>query len=410
MRAHLQELMKKNKIDWAIVSGDIICNPALAYLIPKIRMFSTTIVIPQDGKPFIFYNDMERDSAFKSGFKPVNYRELNLMKLYKNIKEPWERIYVFLREMINFLKISGRIGLYVTGDVGSYYYALNRLVKEFSNIEIVNDYKSNIFEIARLTKDDEEITLIKNIGKRTTKVFSEVEKYLMSFYIKDGIIVDNLGKPVTVGRVKDFIFKVSAEYKLISGKETIFSQGKEAGVPHNCGTNELVLRANVPIVFDYFPRDYETPYFFDMTRTYCPGEASDFLIENYKLVEKVLKTAISNIKVGQPIKKVGELACMLFESKGHPTILSNPDTIKGFVHSLGHGVGVRVHEHPSISHNQDEKVTFKEGMVFTIEPGLYYPEDDWGIRLEDIVAINYKGEVENLTNYPYNFVLPLKKY
>ena len=49
-------------------------------------------------------------------------------------------------------------------------------------------------------------------------------------------------------------------------------------------------------------------------------------------------------------------------------------------------------------------------MVFTIEPGLYYPDDEWGIRLEDIVAINHKGHVENLTNYPYNLVLPLKKY
>jgi Xaa-Pro aminopeptidase len=84
-----------------------------------------------------------------------------------------------------------------------------------------------------------------------------------------------------------------------------------------------------------------------------------------------------------------------------------PGTDTGYVHSLGHGIGLNVHESPGISHQSPEKTVFKAGNVVTIEPGLYYPDRGYGIRVEDSVYIDENGHLHNLTNFPYDLVIPL---
>src|SRR5690606_38243854 len=96
-----------------------------------------------------------------------------------------------------------------------------------------------------------------------------------------------------------------------------------------------------------------------------------------------------------------------FESKGHPTQRSAPGTPVGYVHGLGHGVGLNIHERPSINHTQKED-RLLHGCVITIEPGLYYPEKGYGMRIEDTFYINENGELLSLSPFHKELILPLK--
>ena len=104
----------------------------------------------------------------------------------------------------------------------------------------------------------------------------------------------------------------------------------------------------------------------------------------YDVVLKAQETAIKSVKVGIKAKELDKIARDIIEKAGYG---------KYFVHSLGHGVGLDIHEWPFI--NSKNETVLKEGMVFTIEPGIYIP-GKFGIRIEDMVAIDYNGKCEVL--------------
>ena len=93
--------------------------------------------------------------------------------------------------------------------------------------------------------------------------------------------------------------------------------------------------------------------------------------------------------------------CELFERRGHATGLSKEGTEEGYVHGLGHGVGLTVHEAPRLGGPPSNVQTLEPGMVITVEPGLYYPSRGLGVRIEDLVLVRPDGVVENLTPTSY---------
>jgi len=117
--------------------------------------------------------------------------------------------------------------------------------------------------------------------------------------------------------------------------------------------------------------------------------------------------ALENFAVGKPTHLMQEAVQDHFERLGHPTLRSQPGTTVGYVHGLGHGVGLNVHESPSISHLRKED-KFAVGNVITIEPGVYYPERNFGVRIEDMLIVDERGELVTLTDVPKDLVLPLR--
>jgi Xaa-Pro aminopeptidase len=83
---------------------------------------------------------------------------------------------------------------------------------------------------------------------------------------------------------------------------------------------------------------------------------------------------------------------------------------EGYVHSLGHGLGLNIHERPHSRHTVTADNLLKSGVVVTIEPGLYYPEKGMGFRIEDSYWMRPDGTFELLAEYPYDFVLPMKNW
>ena len=90
------------------------------------------------------------------------------------------------------------------------------------------------------------------------------------------------------------------------------------------------------------------------------------------------------------------LVCDFFEQRGYTTTRSNPATLEGYVHSLGHGVGLDVHEKPFFGLSSSNHDEIEVGDIVTIEPGLYFPDREIGVRIEDTLVVAADGRVETL--------------
>jgi Xaa-Pro aminopeptidase len=204
------------------------------------------------------------------------------------------------------------------------------------------------------------------------------------------------GEPLTVERIKLEIERVFSAHGVV-GDEFIVSHGAQTAVGHEMGSG--VLLHGEPIVFDLFPRDRETGVYSDMTRTYVVGTPSDELREYHRLCKQALEETTAAAKPGVNGRDLMVMACDLFHEHGHKTQLhKEPGEVldSGFFHGLGHGVGLEVHEPPTLSRSGDDLVA---GDVITLEPGLYRAGYG-GVRLEDILLVTADG-AEVITRYPY---------
>ena len=232
--------------------------------------------------------------------------------------------------------------------------------------------------------------------------------FLSTRPVRNGILLDPSGEPLTIAEVKSRINLWLAEAGAENPEGAIFAIGHDAGVPHSVGNPADHLRLGQTIVFDIYPCEAGGGYFYDFTRTWCLGYAPDEAQALYENVLAVYKQIIAELKVNRLFKDYQVLTCELFESQGHPTVKTNPETEAGYVHSLGHGVGLHIHERPFSGVTATASEILAPGSVITIEPGLYYPERGLGMRLEDTLWVRPDGSFEILADYPLDLVIPVK--
>ena len=192
------------------------------------------------------------------------------------------------------------------------------------------------------------------------------------------------GKVLTSEFLKDLIERTLLE-RHCSADGTIVAVGPQGARPHDVGSGPL--RAGEPIVIDIFPRDKETGYWGDITRTVARGRASDAVRRLHRDVLAAQKLALSMIRPGVESSAVQRAVEDFFCAAGHETRLSPPGKECGFIHSVGHGVGLDIHESPGL---RNEPGCISEGNVLTVEPGLYYPGLG-GVRIEDTVVVTRTG-------------------
>jgi Xaa-Pro aminopeptidase len=255
-----------------------------------------------------------------------------------------------------------------------------------------------LFANRRRVKNDVELQGIRN-AQRACEAALDEARVLLRGARTDGGGLEVDGQPLTSERLKRTIESVFMRFD-VDGGDMIVSHGPQTAVGHDMGSGQL--RPNEPIVFDLFPRDRATGCYADMTRTYVVGEPSEEVEEWYRLVKEALNRSTAEVRPGVNGRALFELVCALFQEAGYKTQLNKePGEVleDGFFHGLGHGVGLEVHELPSLGRTGHELVA---GDVITIEPGLYRAGYG-GLRLEDLVLVTADG-YELLTDYPYELL------
>ena len=410
MKADLDRLMEEQGLDALLITGPAQHNPPMVYFTGPIHMTGGDLIKKRGADPILFYYPMERDEAAKTGFITKNLAEYRFNELIKTTGGDMLNATVLLYEkmLLDYEVSSGRIAVYGKMDAGSSYAVFSGLNEKLPDLEILGQVGDSLILSAMATKDPDEVDRIRAMGIITISVVSKVADFLSSHKQKNSVLIKSNGDPLKVGDVKNNINLWLAEAGVENPEGTIFAIGRDAGVPHSSGNPNDILELGKTIIFDIFPAEAGGGYFFDFTRTWCLGYAPDQVMKLYEDVSKVYHQIMSEIQVNALCSQYQDRTCELFEEMGHPTIKSNPQTQEGYVHSLGHGVGLNIHEYPRISSNfkQDR---LSPGSVVTIEPGLYYPEKGMGVRLEDTVWVRPDGEMEILAPYPYDLVIPVSK-
>lgn len=179
------------------------------------------------------------------------------------------------------------------------------------------------------------------------------------------------------------------------GSEMIIAGSPGCAVPHFRGEGQL--RAEAPVIIDIFPRGKTTGYFGDLTRTVIAGEVPERWRRISEAVLAAFEAGIREVRAGGDGQVAHRAACQALVDAGFGSVtagLEGPDGPR-MNHSLGHGVGLEVHEPPSL---RDHPYALQAGDVVTIEPGLY-ELGQGGVRWEDLVLVT-EGGLKNFTSLP----------
>ncbi len=229
----------------------------------------------------------------------------------------------------------------------------------------------DIVEPLRKQKDEHELANIRLAVKRAEQSFRELKKY-----IKSGITEREIGLKL------DYIMREHGSRK--PAFDTIVASARNGAMPHASTTNRRLKTGDL-VTIDFGAE--ANGYFSDITRTFCLGKPSARQQEIHALVLHAQASAIKSIRPGVTCKCIDDGARDLIKKAGYG---------KYFGHGTGHGVGLMVHEEPTISFRSHDRVI--QNMVFTVEPGVYIP--GWGgVRIEDMVLVTDTG-MNVLTTLP----------
>ncbi|MEW6685868.1 MAG: Xaa-Pro peptidase family protein [Candidatus Edwardsbacteria bacterium] len=234
----------------------------------------------------------------------------------------------------------------------------------------------NFVENLRGKKDKTEIEKIRQAAKIADRTFVTILTF-----IKPGMNEIDLATEIDYQ-----IRKYGAEKPSF---EPIVASGFKGALPHAKPTNKKIKKGEL-IVLD-LGANYQG-YCSDMTRTVILGKPTKRQREIYELVLSAQKAGLAAVKDGEKAAEVDRKARLIIEKAGYG---------RNFGHGLGHGIGLEVHEMPGVS-SRSEKI-LEEGMVVTIEPGVYIPQ--WGgVRIEDSVVVRKEG-AEILTKSPKEMIV-----
>ncbi|OQY91248.1 MAG: hypothetical protein B6D38_01220 [Anaerolineae bacterium UTCFX1] len=414
MKSDLDTLMQARSLDVLIVFGNAEHNPPMYYLTGGGHVSHATIIKKRDEEALYFHNDMERDEAAKSGLKCIPYSKYDFDDLYKKANKD-SLLSSAMRYELMFKDAgvtTGRVGVYGMYDLGSIFGMLTQLQKLLPQLEFVGEPREDsIFMRAMETKDESEVERIRKMGKITTGVVEKVREYLTSCDVRDDeVLLKEDGSPLTVGDVHSKIRLWVSEQGAELPSGFIFAIGRDAGVPHSAGNPSDLMRLGQTIVFDIYPAEAGGGYYYDFTRTWSLGYATPETQALYDQVKEIFDQLMDNFDLNAAFSDYNKMTCEFFESKGHQSPLNTKSPVEGYVHSLGHGVGLNIHERPFSGLTASDDQRLAPGVVITSEPGLYYPEKGMGFRIEDTLWVRADGVMEKLAEYPYDFVLPMKKW
>jgi len=263
---------------------------------------------------------------------------------------------------------------------------LARALEERDHLYIDTD----TVRVMRARKTSTEITAIQQVQAATNEAMDRAIRYIKGSSVQGEYLYHD-GTPLTSEILKREI-QITLFDHGCTGLDSIVSGGDDTALPHATGSG--ILPAFKPIIIDIFPLSEKTGYHSDMTRTISKGKPDPAVIEMYHAVRDVLQDAEDAVRNGISGADLYQRAVDFFDNAGYG------HNKEGFTHSLGHGVGLSVHELPTLSRSGE---VLETGNVITLEPGLYYPGIG-GVRIEDIGLVR-DDHFENWTHYNKELVV-----
>lgn len=236
---------------------------------------------------------------------------------------------------------------------------------------------SGKIESKREIKSKNEIKLIQKSQAINEKIFLEIKKLVRTSQAhKSAITEQNLA-----WKIKELANKFGAEDVSF---DPIVAFGPHSAIPHHLPTKTRLKTSDI-VLIDMGVK-YQG-YCSDMTRTLLPKKPTKKQLKIYNLVLEAQETAIKNIKAGITGKKADKLSREIIKKAGYD---------ENYGHAGGHGIGLEIHEQPSLSENY--KKSIKPNSIITVEPGIYL-EGEFGVRIEDMILVTKTGN-KNLTSIP----------
>lgn len=393
MISDLDQLMDDAGLAAIIVPMHEHVDPSFRWLSRSAKVTRGFALHPRGGETLLVHDPMERDEAEAVGLHCRCLDDLGrdeILQRATSSAEAWAEIY---ERALSDMNVEGPIAFFGRVPVHLYDGVLT-LLRTRGRV-IPGEGMDDLIQLARKRKEAREIELVEDVGRRTLEIVAEVRRMLRETSIRNGELWSD-ERPLRLGELKRIVSAEIARLGLVEDHETILSQGRDAGVPHSRGDADAIVRASEPIVLDIFPLDKESGYFFDFTRTFCVGEVSSRLREIHRDVAEAFDLAVDELAAGSPAPSHHDRVCDFFESRGYPTRRSTPGTDCGYVHGLGHGVGLEVHERPSFARSGAKYDTIEVGDILTIEPGLYFPDESIGVRIEETFVIEADGKPRTL--------------
>jgi len=338
--------------------------------------------------PFVFFkkqgqrgtiiiSQMEAERASRESIAAVMTRtQAGLPDIMKKEKNPWKA----LAQMI-----TGQAGktLLVSPNLPA---ALVRALEEHARVLVDEGTVEQMREI----KTPEEIAWMQNVQMHTDEAMGLACSLIHKATVKKGKLY-HAGAPLTSEYVRTAVHKQLMD-RGCRAVETIVSCGEDTALPHAIGAGQLLECE--PIVIDMFPKDEATGYFTDMSRTVSKGDPDSEIFDMYEAVLDAKSFVTPLVKARVTGSDMYHAVVDFFSERGYES------GTRGFVHNLGHGVGLQVHELPTVGATG---TALRANHVITIEPGLYDPGTG-GVRLEDTGVVTGKG-FSSFTRFPEELVL-----
>jgi Xaa-Pro aminopeptidase len=371
-----------------LIFGDTMRHPELRHEVP-LMLGDPFLYAEKEGRAHIVITDFEWPRLQEAGVEAelISPFALGIDELLVSGKKYWQ---IALEMALRGVKHIG-----VASAVVPHTFPLQLATFLGDNgVELTPDRE--FFDSRRRVKNETELAGIRRAQRAAEAGMDAARDLFRRAEQSNGsLLVD--GSPLTSERVKLAIQDAFAQHGCTS-EEFIVSHGAQSAIGHDMGSG--AIRPGEPIVIDLWPKDAETACYADMTRTYCIGDVPEELRDYHRIVKESLDRSLQEVRAGVNGADVFAASCEPFHREGHRTLLNKePGEVveDGYFHSLGHGVGLDVHEQPGLARAGEDLVA---GDVVTLEPGLY--RRGWGgCRLEDLVLVTRNG-AETLTQYPYD--------
>jgi len=363
-----------------LIYGDTERSAAMRHEVP-LAIGDPFLFIQNDGAPLILTNALERERIARvvPGAELVLMNELGFLELVRGGMSRDEA------ELEVIARAVTRAGVRAASVPPELPVAVADRLRS-DGVELTVD--GRVFEERRRAKNELELAGIRRAQKAADAGMAAAAALLRS---SDG--------PLTAEAVRAAIREACAAAGAPAPPDIMVTSVNSGG-GHDPGSGPLPN--DLPIVIDLWPRDEETGCWADMTRTFVRGAISDEVAALRDVVREALEAVRSATRPGVTGRELYEIAAGIVEAAGHPTQRTAPpgETLTtGFYFSLGHGVGLELHEEPSLGLSGREPLV--EGDVIAVEPGIEGLPGIGGVRYEDLLLVT-AGGCETLTDYPYD--------